>query len=102
MMAKKIKIYIKTGKFSFPIPALRLGIIKWIIKLIIKYSPPKSKNNKSTPNKGAVIANFLKKMNSEDVDYIIENLKAMEPFELLNVEAYDENNEKIVVKIYTL
>ena len=41
MKAKKLKIQVKTSKFSIPLPALRFSTVRWISKLIFKYCPSK-------------------------------------------------------------
>jgi len=36
------------------------------------------------------------------VEQILDQLEQEEPFELVNIDTYDENQEKVVVKIYTV
>jgi hypothetical protein len=54
----------------------------------------------STENKLA--ESILKNLTSEDIDQIMDQLEQEEPFELVNVEAEDEKDGKVVVKIYTI
>ena len=103
MKAKKLKMEIKTAKFSFPIPALRFSTLKWISRLILKYGPSRMWEGWLTPsgehqNMGEIINN----LSPEDIEGILGQLEQEEPFELVNIDTYDENQEKVVVKIYTV
>ncbi len=103
MKARKLKIYVKTDKFSIPIPALRFSTFRWISKTIIRLSSPKMRKNwaqSSIENKLA--ESILKNLTREDIDQIMDQLEQEEPFELVNVEAEDEKDGKVVVKIYTI
>lgn len=100
MKARKLKIYIKTGKFSFPIPALRFSTLKWLSKMIIKCC--QSKMIAQRLPQSSEYENILKNITCKDIDQIIDQLKQEEPFEMVDIETYDENEEKVVVKIYTL
>ena len=99
LKAKKLKIYIKSPDFSYPIPALRFRTIRWISKLIIKFYKLKFRNQQLPPSTG--YENILKNITNEDIDEIIDKLEKYEPFELVDIENYDENG-KVIVKVYTL
>ena len=103
MTAQKLKIHIKTEKFSFPIPALRFSTLKWISKIMIRYCPHQMKENwlPSSDCHGTWNA-IMKNITSKDITHIIEQLKQEEPFEMIDIETYDENEEKVIVKIYTI
>jgi hypothetical protein len=45
---------------------------------------------------------ILQNISSKDIERIIEHLEQEEPFEMVNIDTYDENQEKVVVKIYTV
>lgn len=103
MKAKKLKIYIKTSKFSVPIPALRFSTLRWISKIIIKCCPSKMRTGwlpQSTEYEN--IESILKNITYKDVDQLIDQLEQEEPFEMVDIETYGENEGKTVVKIYTL
>lgn len=103
MKARKLKIHVKTDKFSIPIPALRFSTFRWISKTIIRLSPPNMRKNwarASTENK--LGESILKNLTCEDIDQIIDQLEKEEPFKLIDIEAEDENDGKVVVKIYTI
>ncbi|AUB55511.1 hypothetical protein [Methanobacterium subterraneum] len=102
MKAKKLKMEIKTSKFSFPIPALRFSTLKWISKLVLKYGPSKIKNDWLSPGEHQNMSEIIKNLTPEDVEGILNKLEQEEPFELVNIDTYDENQEKVVVKIYTV
>jgi len=103
MKAKKLKIHIKTGKFSFPIPALRFSTLKWISRLVLKYGPSKMREGwLSTSGENENMGEILKNITPEDVERILEQLEQEEPFELVDIDTYDDNQEKVVVKIYTV
>ena len=103
MKATKLKIYVKTGKFSFPIPALRFSMLRWISKIIIKCCPSKMRAEWiSQLGKPEIIESILKNMTYKNIDQIIHQLEQEEPFELVNVETQNKNKEKVIVKIYTL
>ncbi|MEN6292426.1 MAG: hypothetical protein ABFD07_10500, partial [Methanobacterium sp.] len=48
------------------------------------------------------IGTILKNITCKDVDQIINQLEKEEPFEMVDIETYHENEGKTVVKIYTL
>ena len=98
MNAKKLKIYIKSTDFSYPIPALRFRTIRWISKLIIRCYQLKFRNQTSQSSNG--YENILKNITSKDIDGIIDELEKNEPFELIDIEDY--KNGEVIVKIYTL
>jgi hypothetical protein len=103
MNARKLKIYVKTDNFSIPIPELRFSTFRWIFKTIIRFCLPKMRKNwlsQSTENKR--VESFLKNLTSDDIDQIIDHLEQQEPFELVDAEAEDEKDGKVVVKIYTI
>ncbi|PKL67152.1 MAG: hypothetical protein CVV28_07030 [Methanobacteriales archaeon HGW-Methanobacteriales-1] len=103
MKARKLKIYVKTDKFSIPIPALRFSTFRWITKTIIRLCPPKIRKNWApalTENK--LGESILKNLTCEDIDQIIDQLELEEPFEMVDVQAEDEKDGKVVVKIYTI
>lgn len=103
MKAKKLKIHVKTAKFSFPIPALRFSTLKWISKLVFKYCPSKMRAGWITPSSEySNMDTILQNISSKDIESIIEHLEQEEPFEMVNIDTYDENQEKVVVKIYTV
>lgn len=103
MSAKKLKIHVKTSDFSFPIPAVRFGMIKWILKIIIKcYPHSMRKQGVLHSGENEMMENILNNISYQEIDSIMEHLKEIEPFELVNVETYDEKNEKVVVKICTV
>ena len=96
--AKKLKIYIKSKDFSYPIPALRFRTIRWISKLIIRCYQLKFGNQQlKSPH---VYENILKNLTSKDIDGIIDELEKNEPFELVDIEDYDENGQVIVRILY--
>ncbi len=99
MKAKKLKIYIKSADFSYPIPAFRFRTIRLISKMLIKGYQLKFRNQTSPSSSG--YENILKNITSKDIDGIIDELEKNEPFELVDIEDYDENGE-VIVKIYTL
>lgn len=86
--AKKIKIYIKTGAFILPLPAISLNFVSRIIYIALKHT-----NKHSEPNQS---------LSRKDILRILEVLKQHEPFEMVDIEAYDDKNRKVVVKIHTI
>lgn len=102
MKAKKLKMEVKTAKFSFPIPALRFSTLKWISRLILKYGPSKMKEGWWPPSGEHHTGEFLENITPQDVEIILDQLEQEEPFELVNIDTCDENQEKVVVKIYTV
>jgi len=94
MKAKKIKIYIRAKHFSIPIPALRFSTLRWLSKTVIKWVP------KPDENSGQKV-NYFKRINDEDIDRVIDQLEQEEAFELVDIEAVDEEAGKVIVKIYT-
>ena len=102
MKAKKLKMEIKTAKFSFPIPALRFSTLKWISRLTLKYGPSRMWEGWLPPSGEYNTREFLEKITPQDVEQILDQLEQEEPFELVNIDTYDENQEKAVVKIYTV
>lgn len=97
--AKKLKIYIKSADFSYPIPAFRFRTIRWISKLIIKCYQLNTRNQRLPSSNG--YENILNKITSKDIDIIVDELEKNEPFYLVDIEGYDESG-KVMVKIYTL
>ncbi len=103
MKARKLKIYIKTDKFSIPIPALRFSTFRWISKTIIRICPPKMRKNwVPTSAENKLGESILKNLTCEDIDQIIDQLEQEEPFELMDIQAEDEKDGKVMVKIYTI
>jgi len=104
MKAKKLKIYVKTSKFAIPIPALRFSTIRWISKVIFKYSPPKVRSTKSTSELGEydTMEHILKNLTLEDVNLIIDQLEREEPFCLVDIDTYNKKEGRTIVKIYTV
>ena len=98
MKAKKLKICVKTDSFSFPIPALRFWILRRLSKFVIKCCQSERISGRM-PQSNEYI---LKEITAEDIDQIIDKLEREGPFEMVNVETFDKNEGKIVVKIYTL
>lgn len=101
MKAKKIKIHIKTDKFSIPIPALRFSTLKWITKMVFKYTPTKMRKN-WVNQPGENHGEFLGNITSEDIEMILNELEHEEPFKIVDIDTFDENNEKVKVEIYTV
>ncbi|MFA0833079.1 hypothetical protein [Methanobacterium formicicum] len=101
MKAKKLKIHVKTSKFSIPIPALRFSTLRWISKMAFKYGPSKIRNGKMKSGKPGMDA-ILENLTPQDIEMILEHLEQEEPFELVNIDTWDENKEKVRVKIYTV
>lgn len=103
MKAKKIKIQVQTSKFSFPIPALRFSTLKWISKVVFKYCPSQMRTGWLQPSSEySNMDTILKNLTPQDIQRIIEELEQEEPFEIVNIDTYDENEEKVKVKIYTV
>jgi len=98
MKAKKLKIYVKTDSFSFPIPALRFWILRGLSKFVIKCCQYNRISGRMSQSSGYI----LKEITAEDIDQIIDKLEQEGPFEMVNVETFDKNEGKVVVKIYTL
>ena len=48
------------------------------------------------------IESILKNITCKDVDQLIDQLEQEEPFEMVDIETYDEDEGKTVVKIYTV
>ena len=90
MKAKKIKIRVKTGRFSVPLPAFRFCY------------PSKTGTRSLKSKEKEVMENFLENMTYQDIDQIIDQLEQEEPFQMVDVEAYDEKDGKVTVKIYTI
>ncbi|EKF86652.1 hypothetical protein A994_00160 [Methanobacterium formicicum DSM 3637] len=45
---------------------------------------------------------ILENLTPQDIEMILEHLEQEEPFELVNIDTWDENKEKVRVKIYTV
>jgi len=101
MKAKKIKIRIKTEKFSIPIPALRFSTMKWITRMAFKYTPSKMREN-WVNHSGDNHSEFLSKITPEDIEMILDELEHEEPFKIVDIDTFDENDEKVRVEIYTV
>lgn len=99
--AKKLKIIIKTPKYSLPIPTLHFRTIRWISKFILKCSPTRIRIQLLQELNNELTQEILKNLTSKDIDEILNELENLEPFELITVEDYNENGE-IYVKISTL
>ena len=103
MKAKKLKIYVKTAKFSFPIPALRFSTLRWISKVIFKCCPSKMRSDwLPTSSEYGNMDAILKNITAKDIALFLKHLEEEEPFEMVDIETYDENKQKVVVKIYTI
>jgi hypothetical protein len=48
------------------------------------------------------IESILKNITCKDVDQLIDQLEQEEPFEMVDIETYDEKEGNTVVKIYTV
>jgi len=93
--AKKIKVYIKTNKVRFPIPAVRFSTLRRILKLALKYTP------KCIDHANGNTWRHLRSLSAYDIDQIIDQLQIEEPFELVDIKAYDGNEGSVIVKVYT-
>ena len=103
MKAKKLKIYIKTSKFALPIPALRFSTLRWISKIIFKSCPSKMRSGwMSQSREYETIEAILKNMTWKDVNTVIDVLEQEEPFKLVDIDTYDEEEGRTVVKIHTI
>jgi hypothetical protein len=102
MKAKKLKIHVKTSKFSIPIPALRFSTLRWISKIAFKYGPSKIRDGKMGHSGKPGMDAILKNLTPQDIEMILEHLEQEEPFELVNIDTWDENQDKVRVKIYTV
>lgn len=101
MKANKLKIRVKTDKFSIPIPALRISTFRWISKLIFKYSPSKTRTgSKSCENQ--FMETFRDNITHQDIDYFFDQLEQTEPFKMVDIRADDEKEGKVKVEIYTI
>jgi hypothetical protein len=97
MKAKKLKMEIKTAKFSFPIPALRFSTLKWISRLILKYGPSRIKEGRWPPSGEHHTGEFLENITPQDVEIILHHLAQEEPIELENNNTYAEYKDNVVV-----
>ncbi len=103
MKAKKLKIDVKTSKFSIPIPALRFSTLRWISKMVFKYCPSKIREGHWVPSgKPGNMNAIMENITPQDIEIILEQLEQEEPFELVNIDTWDETQEKVRVKIYTV
>ncbi len=106
MKAKKLKIRVKTDKFSIPLPALRLSTYKWITKQILKYYPSKGENGYKKSGGmeigGEVAGEILDNITSQDIDHIFDQLERTEPFKMVDIKSDDEKDGKVMVEISTL
>ncbi|MFP4661478.1 MAG: hypothetical protein ACLFPF_04735 [Halanaerobiales bacterium] len=84
-MANRLKIKLKINNFYIPIPPLPLSFVSRVLKLALKYSGN---------------SRYEVKLNGEEIDRLIKALKEAEPFELVNIQA-DDQNEKVFIRIYT-
>ncbi|MFP4016546.1 MAG: hypothetical protein ACLFUI_05895 [Halanaerobiales bacterium] len=84
-MANRLKIKLKINNFYIPIPPVPLSFISGILKLALKYS----RNSQDDIN-----------LNGEEIDRLISTLRDTEPFELVNIQA-DDQDEKVYIRIYT-
>lgn len=100
MKAKKLKIRVKTDKFSIPIPALRISTYKWISKQILKYYPSKARSGSSQT--GEYMETFFSNITHQDLDLIFDQLERTEPFKMVDIEADDEKDGRVMVEIYTI
>lgn len=102
MKAKKLKIRVKTGKFSIPLPALRFSTFRWISKLILKYYPSKVRTGSPESDEKEVMDTILNNITYQDIEQIFDHLEQTEPFKIVDIEADDENEGKMMVEIYTI
>lgn len=102
MKAKKLKIRVKTDKFSIPLPALRISIYRWISKLILKYHPSKAETGSPHSGENEAIGTLLDNLTNHDIDHIFDQLECTEPFKMVDIQADDENKGKVKVEIYTI
>ena len=98
--ATRIKVYIKSEKFSFPIPALRFSTVRWISRIALKWIPKAIEEADDEKNK--ITSDILKRIRRKDIDLIIDQLQQEPPFEMVDIETEDEKDGNIIVKIYTL
>ena len=89
--ARKLKIYVKTGKFSFPIPALRFSTLRWITKMAVRWVPKSGECEKNQRDK------YLKKLTVKDVDRIIDHLEQINFEEI--IEAVKNGAEGKIVDV---
>ena len=101
MKAKKIKIQVKTGKFSIPLPALRFATVRWISKLILK-CPSKVAAGTHKSSENEIMESILKNVTYEDIEQFITQLEQEQPFEIVDINTYDEKEGRVAVKIYTI
>lgn len=102
MKAKKLKIQVKTSKFSIPLPALRFSTVRWISKLIFKYCPSKVVVGTHKSGENEIMENILKNVTYEDIEQFINQLEQEQPFEIVDINTYDEKEGRVAVKIYTI
>lgn len=102
MNAKKLKIRVKTSKFSIPIPALRISTYRWITKQILRYYPSHAKTSSPPSGEKEVMGNILDKITYQDVDNIFNQLEQTEPFKIVDVKADDVKEGLVRVEIYTV
>jgi len=102
LKAKKIKIRVKTGKFSIPIPALRFSTVRWISKLIFKYYPSEVSRRSSGLGKKEVMETILNNLTYEDIENIFDQLEETKPFKIVNIKTDDEKEGKLMVEICTI
>jgi hypothetical protein len=102
MNAKKLKIRVKTGKFSIPIPALPFSTVRWIFKLIFKYYPSKVSTGSTESGKKEVMETILNNLTYQDIEHIFDQLEQTKPFKIVDIEADDENEGRVMVEICTI
>ncbi|KAF5086449.1 hypothetical protein [Methanobacterium aggregans] len=102
MKAKKLKIQVKTSKFSIPLPALRFSTVRWVSKLIFKYCPSKVVAGAHKSSENEIIESILKNVTYEDIEQFINQLEQEQPFEIVDINTYDEKEGRVAVKIYTI
>ncbi len=102
MKAKKLKIRVKTDKFSIPLPALRFSTFRWISKRIIKYYPSKGSSESIKSGENEFMSTILNNLTQQDIDQIFDQLEQTEPFKMVDIEADDEKEGKVKVQIYTI
>lgn len=101
MKAKKLKIQVKTGKFSIPLPAFRFSTVRWISKLIFK-CPSKVVVGTHKSSENEIMKSILNNLTYEDIEQFITQLEQEQPFEIVDINTYDEREGRVAVKIYTI
>ncbi|BDZ71784.1 hypothetical protein [Methanobacterium petrolearium] len=102
MKTKKLKIRVKTDRFSIPIPALPISLYRWISKLTLKYHPSKVGTRSSKSDENDAMRILLDSLTNQDIDHVFDQLECTEPFKMVDVQVDDEKKGKVKVEIYTI